>query len=135
MWTCSLDKTPEPQFLADPNDGSYPLAQCSFQNLIAIFGNPDDVVAMVKNGSSLSSSEDEGLDPKKETINNNKEAAGFWTDNNANTHGFLVIITPKSRSLTFVEVGPNNFSCRCHSGYRDQERDQQQEPNLRLLDG
>src|ERR1700730_3253740 len=30
--------------------GSYPLAQCSFQNLIAIFGNPDDVVAMVKNG-------------------------------------------------------------------------------------
>src|ERR1700730_15159152 len=36
-----------PQFLADlPNDGSYPLAQCSFQNLIAIFGNPDDVVAM-----------------------------------------------------------------------------------------
>src|SRR3984893_143709 len=40
-----------PQFLADlPNDGSYPLAQCSFQNLIAIFGNPDDVVAMVKNG-------------------------------------------------------------------------------------
>src|SRR3984893_301097 len=39
------------QFLADlPNDGSYPLAQCSFQNLIAILGNPDDVVAMVKNG-------------------------------------------------------------------------------------
>ena len=37
-----------PQFLADlPNDGSYPLVQCSFQNLIAIFGNPDDVVAMV----------------------------------------------------------------------------------------
>jgi hypothetical protein len=33
-----------------PNDGLYPLAQCSFQNLIAIFGNPDDVVAMVKNG-------------------------------------------------------------------------------------
>src|ERR1700724_2461667 len=27
------------------NDGSYSLAQCSFQNLIAIFGNPDDVVA------------------------------------------------------------------------------------------
>src|ERR1700716_2996273 len=39
------------QFLADlPNDGSYPLAQYSFQNLIAILGNPDDVVAMVKNG-------------------------------------------------------------------------------------
>src|SRR6478672_8065441 len=69
-----------PQFLADlPNDGTYPLAQCSFQNLIAIFGNPDDVVAMVKNGvtsgcigSSLSSSEDEGLDPKKETIKGKK---------------------------------------------------------------
>jgi len=72
-----------PQFLANlPNDGSYPLAQCSFQNFIAILGDPDDVVAMVKNGvtsgciahrlkngSSLSSSEDEGLEPKKETIN------------------------------------------------------------------
>src|ERR1700719_2775911 len=40
-----------PQFLANlPNDGSYPLAQCSFQNFIAILGDPDDVVAMVKNG-------------------------------------------------------------------------------------
>ena len=38
-----------PQFLANlPNDGSYPLAQCSFQNFIAILGDPDDVVAMVK---------------------------------------------------------------------------------------
>src|ERR1700736_1229156 len=40
-----------PQFLANlPNDGSYPLAQCSFQDFIAILGDPDDVVAMVKNG-------------------------------------------------------------------------------------
>ena len=39
------------QFFAHlPNDGSYPLAQCSFQNLIAILCNPNDVVTMVKNG-------------------------------------------------------------------------------------
>ncbi len=39
------------QFFAHlPNDGSYPLAQCSFQNLLAILCNPNDVVTMVKNG-------------------------------------------------------------------------------------
>src|SRR5450759_5366904 len=40
------------QFLADlPDNRSYPLPQRAFQNLIAVFGDPDDdVVAMVKNG-------------------------------------------------------------------------------------
>src|ERR1035437_1706204 len=39
------------QFLADlPDNRSYPLPQRAFQNLIAVFGDPDDVVAMLKNG-------------------------------------------------------------------------------------
>jgi hypothetical protein len=43
-------------------------------------------------------------------INDNNEAAGFWTDNNANTHGFVVKITPNTHTLAFIEVGPNLFS-------------------------
>jgi hypothetical protein len=42
-------------------------------------------------------------------INNNDKAVGFWTDNSGKTHGFVVLITPKTHVLTFVEIGPNYF--------------------------
>jgi hypothetical protein len=41
------------------------------------------------------------------SVNNKNQASGFWTDNNMNTHGFVVTFLP---ALSFKEVGPNLFS-------------------------
>jgi probable HAF family extracellular repeat protein len=44
-------------------------------------------------------------------INNFDKAAGFWTDNNAHEHGFVVILDTQTPSLsTFIEIPPATFA-------------------------
>ena len=44
-------------------------------------------------------------------INNFEKAAGFWTDNNAHEHGFVVKLdTHSPSSSTFIEIPPTTFA-------------------------
>jgi hypothetical protein len=67
-------------------------------------------------GVQLSVDDPKGLPPNVTTpsqnllgINNNDKAAGFWTDNDGNFHGFVVDINPIAHTFKFVEVGPKTF--------------------------
>ena len=67
-------------------------------------------------GSQVTVDDPEGSAPRVSTpvqnllgVNDQQEAAGFWTDNNNHEHGFVVLFNSTLTEFSFTEIPPSTF--------------------------
>jgi len=106
------DKASQTQAIGINNDGRAPLIVGFYTDTVAGFTHG----FLDINGSQVTLDDPLGSAPKVTapaqnllSVNDDGEAAGFWTDNDGNLHGFVVGFDAKGKPLAFTEVAPSRF--------------------------